>query len=115
MFCQRLTIRHSVYLNKLLYDNTLGLRFLFEKNKSINNTFTLESATVIFASLSHEDYEISVKKITECFVLCMMTVIDDPDNLKKYEYLHFVEFLELFCRVAMVGLKMRDLVEYKVF
>ena len=36
------------------------------------------------------------------FVYCMMTVENEFENYKKYYYLIFVEFLDLFCRVAYV-------------
>ena len=34
------------------------------------------------------------------FVYSMMTIANEFENLKKYNYLIFVEFLDLFCRVA---------------
>ena len=45
-----------------------------------------------------------------------MTVIDEtiPSKIKKYEYLVYVEFLEMICRIALVGITIQDLVEYKV-
>ena len=44
-----------------------------------------------------------------------MTVMEEPENIKKFEYLLFVEFLELICRIAIIGIKVRDLIEYKVY
>ena len=54
-------------------------------------------------------------KIDGCFVLSMMTVLDEPKSIRKYDYLYFVEFLEFLCRIAIVGLAIVDTVEYKVY
>lgn len=34
----------------------------------------------------------------------MMTVLDEPQNRRKYEYLVYVEFLEMLCRICIKGL-----------
>ena len=44
----------------------------------------------------------------------MMTVVDEENKMAKYEHLYFVEFLDFICRVAIVGITMQDLLEYKV-
>ena len=41
-----------------------------------------------------------VPNISEHFTYSMMTVIDDQVNQKKYQYLEYVEFLEMICRIA---------------
>jgi len=46
-----------------------------------------------------------------------MTVINETIpgvKLKKYENLYYVEFLEMICRIAIVGITMQDMLEYKV-
>ena len=43
-----------------------------------------------------------------------MTVINESEDLMKYEYLLYVEFLEMICRIALVGIQMEDLIEYRV-
>lgn len=68
----------------------------------------------MFMALKHDDYNISFLKVDECFVLCMMTVIDEVKNMKKYDYLSFVEFLDFLCRVAIVAITIVDSIEYKV-
>lgn len=45
------------------------------------------------SKLSHVDIE-------KAFVFCQMTVLNEQDSLKKYHYLVFVEFLDMFCRIA---------------
>ena len=44
----------------------------------------------------------------------MMTVLDEANKIEKYEYIVFVEFLEMLCRIAIIGIKIQDLIEYKV-
>jgi len=44
----------------------------------------------------------------------MMTVIDEAKNMKKYDYLYFVEFLDFLCRIAIVAITLADALEYKV-
>ena len=44
-----------------------------------------------------------------------MTVLDETDHMKKYEYLTFVEFLEMICRVAMISIVEKDVIETKVY
>jgi len=45
-----------------------------------------------------------------------MTVIDEtiPGKMAKYDYLDYVEFLEMLCRIAVVAVHIEDLLEYKV-
>ena len=43
----------------------------------------------------------------------MMTVLDEINNMGKYKYLEFVEFLEMFARVILVGIQLNDTIEYK--
>ena len=45
----------------------------------------------------------------------MMTIIDENKNMNKYNYLLFVEFLEMLCRLALILFKEHDTVENKVF
>ena len=53
--------------------------------------------------------------IEENFIYSMMTVLNEQQNLLKYNYLVFVEFQEFICRLAFIGLKELDTVEWKVF
>jgi len=43
-----------------------------------------------------------------------MAVIDEAHKMNRYEYLAFVEFLDMLCRIALIGIAMDDLIEYKV-
>ena len=116
MFSHRERIRGNLFLNKLLHDNNHGLRLIYEKYKTENNIFTTESAKAIFSDLKHAEYAITADQIEEQFVLSLMTVADETmhSKLRKYEYLYYVEFLEMICRTALVGITMEDLIEYKV-
>ena len=44
----------------------------------------------------------------------MMAVLDEINKMQKYDYLLFVEFLDMICRIALVGVGIDDSVEYKV-
>lgn len=44
-----------------------------------------------------------------------MTVLNEQESLKKYEYLLFVEFLDMFCRVAHAISEYQDTIDYKTF
>ena len=45
-----------------------------------------------------------------------MTVLNEHRDMKKYDYLHFVEFLEFICRIAMTGIiEPTNTVEEKVY
>ena len=113
MLDHRTQIRNNNFLNKLLHDNTNGLRSIYERYKNDSNLFTLECANNIFEDLQHPDYSMTPCQIQDQFVLSLMTVIDET-KINKYVHLVFVEFLELICRVALVGLDVEDLIEYKV-
>ena len=43
-----------------------------------------------------------------------MTVLDEVKDMKKYDFLYFVEFLEFLCRLAITGVLESDTIEYKV-
>ena len=113
MLEQRRLIRESKYLNKLLYDNLHALKYIFKRAKR-SSIFTMDCAKKMLMPLKHPDYKMSFLKVEECFIFCMMTVIDEVGNMKKYEYLSFVEFLDFLCRIAIVGIIAEDLIEYKV-
>ena len=65
-------------------------------------------------ALSHPGYSISKLKVEQCFEFSMMTILNEESNMKKYEWLHFVEFLEMLCRIAIVAITKAATVEYKV-
>ena len=54
-------------------------------------------------------------KLKECFLFSMMTVINEQASLRKYNYLVFVEFLDMFCRVAHANSQYQDTIDYKVY
>ena len=61
------------------------------------------------------EIELSFRDVEESFLFSMMTVLNEHRFMKKYFYLLFVEFLEMLCRIAMVGIKISETVDYKVF
>ena len=111
----RKMIRDSPHLNKLLFDNIHGLRLIFEKNK-VDGYFNLTSGKTIFMGLTHQEipYILTDTSLEECFVYSLMAVTIEQNKMRKYKHLLFVEFLEFLCRIAIVGLDVQDLVEYKV-
>ena len=59
MFKHRLQIRGNQFLNKLLHDNTNGLRHIFERYKvdyQNKPLFTKKSAVDVFGGLKHRDF-----------------------------------------------------------
>ena len=68
----------------------------------------------MFMPIKDEDYCVSFMKIEQCFILCMMTVLDESRHLSKYGYITFVEFLDFICRMAIECITMVDTIEYKV-
>ena len=44
-----------------------------------------------------------------------MTVLWEQESMVKYKWLHFVEFLEMLCRIGIVGITMLDTLDYKVY
>ena len=45
----------------------------------------------------------------------MMTVQNEQQTLKKYEYLVFVEFLDMLCRIAHAISDYQDTIDCKVY
>ena len=68
MFDHRAATRESKHLNKLLYDNTSGLRLIFEKSKNDSNNFTFESVLEVFGDLKHYDLNCNNDQLFECFL-----------------------------------------------
>ena len=42
-----------------------------------------------------------------------MTVLDEIKNSNKYNYLSFIEFLDMLCRITIVSVTISDTIEYK--
>jgi len=74
----------------------------------------LDHARNFFLDLKHKEFSITFGQLEECFNFSMMTVLDEANKIEKYEYIVFVEFLEMLCRIAIIGIKIQDLIEYKV-
>lgn len=99
-------IRNSYRLNKLLEDNLPGLQKVYENetNKSEKLLFDRKTALSYFKRfVGNGMMEIENSILEECFVFSMMTVSDEKFNVKKYDYLYYVEFQDMLCRVAYFG------------
>ena len=44
----------------------------------------------------------------------MMTVLNEHKNMKKYQYIVFVEFLEMICRIAIICITIQETIDFKV-
>ena len=68
--------------------------------------FTLRSGREFFYYLKHAAVTplLNIKKIDECFIASQMTILNEARDAKKYDYLTYVEFQEMLCRIAIVGL-----------
>lgn len=57
----------------------------------------------------------SFRKIDDSFISCLMPVPDEEQHSNKYHYLHYIEFLEMLCRLALVGFDKPEPIEFKVY
>ena len=76
---------------------------------------SLEKCNTFFLRLQSPKIYLKAKHIEEAFIFSMMTVLNEHHDMKKYDFLYFVEFLEFLCRLAIVGVLESDTIEYKVF
>ena len=77
------------------------------------SNFTINCAFRMLEKLEHPDYKIDRKGIEQCFQFSQMTVLNEITNIKRYQQINFVEFLDMLCRVAIVGLDIEDTLDYK--
>ena len=99
----RKTIRSSQRLNDLLFSNKKGLEVIFQEHKG-KRGFTIESAQKLVRDLEDVCGVVSFRKVEEAFLYSMMTVLNEIRSLNKYNYLVFVEFLEMICRIAIAAI-----------
>mmetsp|Transcript_28843 Transcript_28843/g.43554 ORF Transcript_28843/g.43554 Transcript_28843/m.43554 type:complete len:123 (+) Transcript_28843:1829-2197(+) len=90
---------------------------IFNEYKQGNKGFTLESATKFFLQFNYLlNYGgLNSKKVEESFIFSMMTVLNENRSMKKYEYLKFIEFLEMLCRISLQCVPIVDTIEVKVY
>ena len=43
-----------------------------------------------------------------------MTVLQETTNMRRYNYLSFVEWLDMLCRIAIVAITVVDTLDYQV-
>ena len=137
-----MAIRAHEHVNQFLYDNRMGLEMVFSIAKEHNTPsawsslasssssakakavkgptcdlkglFTFDSGRWIFERIQDPEYEITTKKIEQCFQFGAMTVLNDPDNPRRYLHLEFVEFLDMLCRICIVGVLQQDTLDYNL-
>ena len=64
--------------------------------------------------MSNAGITINEKQIQQFFIYSLMTIKEEEKNTKKYKFLNYVEFLEMFCRVALACIPMKETIEFKV-
>ena len=90
------------------------MKYLGNDSKKKVKYVTLDHVFRFFLNIKHPEFEISSRELEEAFSFSMMTVLNEVDKMAKYGYLVFVEFLEMICRIAIKGIKLQDLIEYRV-
>jgi len=111
-------IRESKYVSQLLHDNQASLEILMDQVKDTKRGMTLTCLNNFFPDLTAGGCDrliITPRLIEESFIYSMMTVLNEPHDMKKYNSLCFVEFLEFICRVALTGVLGDHTVEYKLY
>ena len=108
-------MRNNARLNELLFDNLKPLKELYDGAKIPRKGFTLQAAQNLFWEFEGIKEKMSLDKLEQCFVFSMMTVLNEQETLKKYETLLFVEFLDMFCRVAHCISEYQDTIDYKTY
>ena len=126
MIEDRKRIHDRAALNKLLFLNKHGLRYIWSLHKAQapSQQFTLASAITMFEGLgpslkalskSPTSIKIDPNTIRECFLFSQMTVQDESRQSDKYHYLHFGEFLEFLCHFALEFVKCQETIEQRVY
>ena len=93
-------MRKNARLNELLYDNRVCLLELYGRAKLPVIGFTKQAAKDFFFQFEPVRKKLSLHQFDECFVFSLMTVQNEHSNMKKYDYLVFVEFQDMLTRVA---------------
>ena len=95
---ERELIRTCRPLNKVLFENRYGLEYIFKKEKGkdigLSKTKCINYIQKVFKS------KFSIKNIFKHYVYSLDTIQDEFQNIRKYQYLKYVEFLEFLCRIA---------------
>jgi hypothetical protein len=123
---ERKHIRDRPELNKTLFENRDGLRWIYEARKGRlpdpyqqSTGFGISQATTLLRNIhpllgvdpnSPETGEL----MQGCFLFSQMTIVDDAKHEKKYHHLHYVEFLDFLCRVALAFVHLQEPIEHRV-
>ena len=97
-----------------------GLQIIFDGEKNEKGLFDIDCVYNIFDNLNHPNLLNSNSVVHQSFMFCMMTVLDEHTKMKKYEYLYFIEFLDMLCRIAMLSINLQgtgliDTIDNKVY
>ena len=76
--------------------------------------FTIYHAYKLFGNITDPNYEVDKRIIDQCFQFCQMTVLDEVNNINKYNYLTFIEFVDMLCRIVVTGVKLVDTIDYQL-
>ena len=87
-------------IDDLLKSNIVALQAMFKMFFITKKTkvFSKEDAVQIFSHMA--DLGMLDQLVIQCWGLSKMTIENDIKQRDKYDRIVFVEFLELFCRVA---------------
>jgi len=86
-------------LNKLLYENRNGLKFIFETRKDGDMISRKEISELIEDAT---DEQVSNEDLNKHFLHSLENIIDESGrHARKYWYLEFHEYQEFLCRVAL--------------
>lgn len=80
----------------------------------------MKAASNLFMQLNepHGPFNVTSRQLEECFLFSQMTIHNEQKNFNKYNYLTFVEFLEMLCRYSLTAIwrqQEQDTVEFKVY
>lgn len=107
----RRLIRASPKLNDLLYHNRGSLEKIFGFGPTLDPSqkgglkrYNIAVAKLFFGTVLETGVlTLARGQIEECFNYSMMTVHSEPQNSRKYDYLVYIEWLEMVCRMCLVG------------
>ena len=106
-FRDRRLYNHRV--DEILKANVQALRFIFQKFKDPQHrrgtaasvkTMDIKEWINFFSTFQLAELGLSQREAQFIFIHSVPLVVDELVNEEKAQYLHFVHFLEAFCRVA---------------
>ena len=99
-------------MNDLLYANNEGLTraFILAKQGARSadepKYFTVECAREFFLTFTERKlWKVTADDVNKYFVYSLMTIFDEHEKSIKYNYLSQIEWVEMLCRLALIGFK----------